>query len=122
MKTESVIQSEIRKRAGELRIHLFRNNVGACEDKSGRIIRYGLANESAQISKRIKSSDLIGWLPGGKFVAVEIKREGWKFTGTDRETAQLRFIEMVRLGGGIAGFAASVVDFNNLVMPYVGYN
>lgn len=121
MRTEAVIQAEVRKRAGELGIHLFRNNVGACQDTNGRIIRYGLANDSAAMSERIKSSDLIGWLPGGRFVAVECKREGWTLPArpSKREEAQLRFIEMVKTAGGVAGFASSVQDFDNLVLSHV---
>lgn len=44
-------------------IPLERNNSGACLDATGRMIRYGLANDSAQKNKRIKSGDLIGVLP-----------------------------------------------------------
>lgn len=118
MKSESVVQAEVRARAGELGIHLFRNNVGACEDaKSGRIIRYGLANDSAAMNKRIKSGDLIGWTPRGRFLSIECKHEGWKpaRTPNDRETAQIRWREMVRQAGGVAGFVTSVADFDRLV-------
>lgn len=61
--SEAAVQTAIRIRAGELGIHLWRNNVGACVDDTGRMIRYGLANDSAQMSKRIKSGDLIGIVP-----------------------------------------------------------
>lgn len=61
-KSESAVQSEIRVRAAELGLRLWRNNSGACEDKTGRLIRYGLANDSAQMNRRVKSGDLIGWV------------------------------------------------------------
>lgn len=118
MKSEAAIQNDVRKRAGELGIHLFRNNVGACEDaKSGRIIRYGLANDSAAMNKALKSGDLIGWLHDGRFLSVECKHEGWKLprTPSAREEAQMRWVQMIRNAGGVAGFVASVADFDNLV-------
>lgn len=101
---EAAVQTAVRVRAGELGIRLWRNNVGACTDQTGRMIRYGLANDSAQMSKRIKSGDLIGWMPCGVnygskpvellnpedqpaprlitavavFLSVECKREDWQ--------------------------------------------
>ena len=59
--SEAAVQAAIRIRASELGVRLFRNNVGACVDETGRVIRYGLANDSAQLQKRLKSSDLVGW-------------------------------------------------------------
>lgn len=96
---------------------LWRNNVGACTTDTGSFVRYGLANESKRMNKEIKSSDLIGLRPVvvtpemvgrtiGQFVARESKRPGWKFTGTEREVAQLRFIELVNALGGDAKFTA----------------
>lgn len=99
MKPESVVQSEIRAYAGEQGILLWRNNVGACNDETGRMIRYGLGNDSAQVQRRLKSSDLIGLadfdyeLPTdppvkartrGVFLAVECKAEGWRFPNSWR--------------------------------------
>lgn len=94
---------------------LWRNNVGACVDKSGRPIRFGLANDSEKVNRRIKSADLIGLTqklitPGdvgrviGVFTAEETKREGWVYTGTERERAQLKFLLIVSALGGIARF------------------
>ena len=65
--SEAAVQTAIRVRAAELGVRPWRNNVGACVDDTGRLIRYGLANDSAQMQKRLKSSDLIGWLPVGIF-------------------------------------------------------
>lgn len=117
MKSEAAVQAEIRVRASELGVHLWRNNNGACTDETGRVIRYGLGNDSPQISRRLKSSDLIGWTSTGRFISPECKREGWVYRpGTnERDDAQYAWIQLVRAGGGLAGFVQSVEDFENLL-------
>jgi hypothetical protein len=120
---EIALQSHIRLAVSE---HLggvvWRNNVGACQDKTGRVIRYGLCNESAALNERIKSSDLIGIVPTviqphhvghriGVFTAIECKKPGWHQTpGDKRAAAQGAYHDIVRSHGGRAGFAASVDD------------
>ncbi len=95
---------------------LWRNNVGAMQDKNGRVIRYGLANDSKKMNQFIKSSDLVGIrkvlvtpdLVGrtiGQFCAIECKRPGWQYTGTEREQAQMRFLTLVEAAGGYARFS-----------------
>lgn len=114
--SESRAQSEIRLEAATKGVRLWRNNVGVLKDETGRPVRYGLANDTPEMNAKIKSSDLIGWrplviTPGlvgstiAQFVAREVKRPGWRFTATDREAAQLRFLEMVLMNGGDACFA-----------------
>lgn len=94
---------------------LWRNNVGAAVDSRGIPIRYGLANSSAQLNRVLKSSDLIGITPTvvtqemvgqllAVFTSLEVKRPGWRWAGTDREQAQLAWIELIRSLGGVAGF------------------
>ena len=63
MSNEAVIQSQVRLAAAQRGITLWRNQSGACYDETGRLIRYGLANDSAQLNRRMKSSDLIGITP-----------------------------------------------------------
>lgn len=109
--SEAAVQQLIRLEASRLGMRLFRNNVGACKDDTGRVIRYGLCNDSAQMNKAVKSSDLIGIRPViitpdmmghtiGQFVAREVKRPGWSYRGTDREVAQQAFGQLIlKLGG-----------------------
>ncbi len=109
--SEAAVQQLVRLEASRLGIWLMRNNSGACKDETGRMIRYGLCNDSAQLNKVIKSSDLIGIRPVvitpdmvghtiGQFVAREVKRPGWSYHGTDREVAQMAFGQKVLQMGG----------------------
>lgn len=121
MKSEAAIQQEIRLAAGRNSAILWRNNNGACQSADGRLIRYGLANDSAQINRRYKSSDLIGVtyriitpdMVGraiGQITSIEVKAEGWQYRGTEREQAQARWMELIRQWGGLATFATGPED------------
>jgi hypothetical protein len=85
--------------------HLWRNNSGVAYDPRGVPVRFGLANDSAKLNAAIKSSDLIGIKPGGQFVAIEVKRGGWEYSGTKREQAQKKFLDLVAAMGGYAKFS-----------------
>lgn len=91
---------------------LWRNNVGVAPAvRGGRPVRYGLANDSERLNRVLKSSDRIGIEAGtGRFVAIETKRPGWRYTGTEHEAAQLAFIQAVQRNGGLACFATSWED------------
>lgn len=113
---EAYVQSLIRLEAPRVGVRLWRNNVGALKDETGRVVRYGLANESPQLNARLKSSDLIGWRSVticpehvgrtiAQFVTRECKGPGWRFAGTDREVAQERWLHLVSVDGGDAAFA-----------------
>lgn len=112
---ETELQAKIRLEAGRKGMRLFRNNVGAAYTQGGGFIRFGLVNDSAALNKKIKSSDLIGIRPVtiqsqhvggtfGQFMAREVKKPDWKFRGTDRENAQLKFIKLITALGGDACF------------------
>lgn len=113
--SETHVQSIVRLEAAKRHVFLWRNNVGVLPDERGVPVRYGLANDSPAINKVLKSSDLIGWRPVlispahvgtwiAQFLSRECKRPGWTFTGTDRELAQLKWIQAVNAGGGDACF------------------
>lgn len=114
--SESRVQALIRLEASAAGIVTFRNNSGALPDKDGRIVRFGLANESPQMNKVIKSSDVIGIKPllitpehmgrtVGQFWCREAKEGGWRYHGGGREVAQKAFIDLVLAHGGDAAFA-----------------
>ncbi len=116
------LQQRLRILAAERGTPLLRNNSGACTDQTGRVIRYGLGNDSQKINDVFKSSDLIGIWPVvvtpemvgrtlGVFFAVEVKKPGWKLTpGDKRAAAQLAFGEWVQRHGGFFTFATSEKD------------
>jgi len=116
--SEGGIQAKVRLSASAKGVRLFRNNVGAGYLQDGSFIRWGLCNDSAALNKKVKSSDLIGIRPVmispdhvgkvmGQFVAREVKKPGWVFTGTDREVAQFNFIALILGFGGDAQFTTS---------------
>lgn len=114
--SEAAVQTNLRLEGGRKGVWLFRNNVGATYNEDGDFIRYGLGNESEKVNKVIKSGDLIGVrkltitqdMVGhtiGQFVSREAKPAAWKYSGTEREQAQLRWIEFIASVGGDACFA-----------------
>lgn len=125
---ESAVQQRVRLALAQQGALAWRNNVGACEDASGRIIRYGLCNDSAQMNRALASSDLIGAVPVliqphhvgmtlGVFAAVECKHSGWHLTpGDKRGQAQQRFIDLVRSVGGIGGFVNDPAQVAGLLL------
>ena len=118
---ESTVQKHIRLAAQADGVLLLRQNSGALMDKTGRLVRFGLANESKAMNENMKSGDLIGITPlvitqdmvgktVGVFTSVECKEAGWVQPRTKRELAQERWATWVRAYGGFAGFGASIED------------
>lgn len=115
--SESHVDSLIALEASDKDILWMRNNVGACQDKTGRVIRYGLLNESKQMNERLKSPDRIGIrrlvitsdMVGssvGQFVAREIKHATWTGrTLSPHEQAQLNCLQLFTGYGADASFA-----------------
>lgn len=119
--SEASIQNAIRMRASETGARLWRNNVGAGKLQNGSFLRWGLCNDSEAVNREVKSADLIGILPViitpahvgqtlGQFWSIECKRPGWKYAGTDREKAQLKWIEAVTALGGRACFSTGELN------------
>lgn len=113
---ETDVGATVSLEASRLGGRMWRNNIGVAFDRTGRPVRYGIANDSAALNEVLKSSDRIGCMPVlieahhvgtvmGRFTAREIKRPGWRYTGTPRERAQLNFLTLVSALGGDATFA-----------------
>lgn len=127
MSSEAVVQQQARLIMARLGAQCWRNNSGACTDDTGRLIRYGLGNDSAQVNAVIKSSDLIGIVPVqiqphmvgyhlGVFTALEVKKPGWHLTpGDKRGQAQARFHQIVRDACGFAGFVSDPSDVYRII-------
>jgi len=115
MKSEAVVQAEVRLEASRLGVVLWRNNVGAVYSIDNRFVRFGLANESKALNTRIKSADLVGMMKNGKFLAVEVKKESWIYMGTPRERAQLAFLRIVNTCGGRGFFINDACSLQRLL-------
>jgi hypothetical protein len=114
--------------------YAWRNNVGAtpaqtrhtCPRCGGvfverqQPIRYGLANDSPQLNKRFKSSDLILAIPRiirpqdvgkqiAQFGSVETKRAGWIYTGKGQEVGQKAWLTLINKIGGFACFSTGAI-------------
>lgn len=124
-KSEAAVQNAVRQEWSELGGRGWRNNNGAYDAKHPPSpgTRWGLCNDSAAMNKKIKSSDLIGPIRKivtldmvGTTVAIfgarECKPEGWKYTGTEREVAQLRFGQIVTMLGGDFKFVTGPGSFD----------
>ncbi len=114
-KSEAAVQAAVRLEAARKGVRLFRNNVGALTDARGVPVRYGLANDSKDLNKMLKSSDLVGWRPvviGPQHVGYciaqtvlrECKEPSWRYTGDAREEAQLNWLMLGAKDGADAAF------------------
>lgn len=127
--SEAHTQQAIREGAPFNNVTLWRNNRGAMQDDNGRVIRFGLANDSKKIDEKLKSSDLIGITPiiikpehvgcvVGVFTSIEVKRPGWLTPSNAREHAQNTWLELVRRNGGLAMFATDAQQVWNHVREW----
>lgn len=109
--SEKSVQDEARLLISKKGGRAFRNNKGVLPDKRGVPVRFGLCNDTPKMGERLRSSDLICCVPVlitqdmvgttiGQFVAIEVKKRGWHYIGTEHEQGQLRFGELIiGLGG-----------------------
>jgi hypothetical protein len=114
--SEAAVDTRVCLQAPKLGWRLWRNNVGAGKLENGSFVRWGLANESTAMNRKIKSADRIGIAPVlikpehvgqtiGQFCSIEVKHGAWKYTGTEHEEAQLRWAKLVTSLGGLAMFS-----------------
>jgi hypothetical protein len=114
--SEAAVQTRVRLDASKMGWRLWRNNVGAGKLENGSYIRWGLANDSKNMNRVVKSADLIGIAPVlitpqhvgqviGQFASIEVKEGSWKYRGDEHEQAQLRWAELVTSLGGLAQFS-----------------
>ncbi len=96
---------------------LFRNQSGAYTTKEGMFIRYGLGQPGG--------SDLIGIVPVkitskmvgqtfGRFIAIEVKTPRGH-TDPKRLLEQQNFLIQIQRQGGLAGFAASPAEAQEII-------
>ena len=108
---ELAVQNHIRLAVGRGPVRLWRNNTGALKDANGRLVRYGLAKGSSDLigfTTRTITPDMVGQ-EVAIFTAIEVKDRG-------RATSeQLRFLEVVRAAGGLAGIARSAEEAQAIV-------
>lgn len=112
---ELSIQNRIRLAVGARPdVRIFRNFVG--KGWMGRVVDQGPRHVTLADPRRlvaglaVGSSDLVGWGPGGRFLAYEVK------TAHGRTTApQDAFLAAVRAGGGIAAVVRSPEEALNVL-------
>lgn len=123
MSSEAATQQMVRLRMAQRGGIVWRNNSGAAQDaETGRMVRYGLGNDSMQVNRVMKSSDLIGITPVviqpqhvghtiGQFTAYECKAPNWRYRESDdRAVAQFNFGKKVMSLGGIFQFITNAED------------
>ena len=94
---ESEIQQAIIEYLHTLKIYCWRNNTtGVYSEKAGCFIKSGQGTLKGV-------SDILGILPDGRFLAIEVKRPKKLPT-----TEQSEFIRMINRNGGIAFVATSI--------------
>jgi hypothetical protein len=114
--SEADAQTAVRLLASKAGCRLWRNNIGAGRLENGSFVRWGLANDSEAVNRRIKSADLIGIRPVligpehlgqtlGVFLSREVKAPGWRYNPREaRQHAQMAWCELIRSLGGDAEF------------------
>ncbi len=91
-------------------VRIYRNNVGALQDRNGRLVKYGLFPGSG---------DRIGLVaPFGRFLSIEVKPPGYKPPNArerERFESQKNWARIIRRFGGVAGIVDNPEDAVALV-------
>jgi hypothetical protein len=98
--SEREIQNAIMDYLRIKKIYFWRNNTGAFVDSSKHFYRFGFKG----------SSDILGILPGGRFLAIEVKAKYGKLRPEQEE-----FIKNINHYGGLAFVAKSLDDVINRI-------
>lgn len=134
-KSENWAQQQIRFQAFRAGAQAWRNNVGATPAKikttcpkcqnhyeiKQQPVRFGLANDSMKLNEVMKSSDVILAIPRlitqqhvgqtiAQFGSVEVKKPGWRYTGTEHEQAQGNWLALINGMGGYATFSTGELN------------
>jgi hypothetical protein len=94
---ENAIKNAILQFLARNGIYHFRQNVATTKIR-GRLVKFG----------HVGQSDILGMLPGGQFLAIEVKAPDGSAT-----RAQFDYIEYINKNGGCAFIALSVDDVRN---------
>ena len=113
--SEMSVLKKCRLQADVLGGVLWRNNSGATFDKNGRMIRYGLGNDSKKLNRDYKMPDLVGIRRDGRFWSAEIKRPGWSGVSNDREKAQANAGRHIESLGGLFTFATDPAHITEMM-------
>ena len=129
--SEQQTSRRVERLSGEYRQRLWRNNSGAAtDDRTGRVIRFGLGNTSPRINAVFKSPDYVGITTiivqphhvgqrMGLFTGLEMKRPGWHLTpGDARGQAQNNFLTVVNNSGGIGRFITDPQNYVDILREY----
>ena len=112
MASEQHIQQEIRLALSRGNTRLWRNNVGALRDQSGRMVTFGLGPGSSDLVgfTRVRVTPEMVGQTVAVFTAIEVKAE----KGQARPDQQA-WLDHVQAAGGRAGIARSVADAQAII-------
>jgi hypothetical protein len=123
---ESTILAQVRAWAAtQPDLHLWRNNTGALRDATGRMVRYGLCEGSADLVGLLtvdvgtdvpcpSHPDLDYVAPAvrriARFLALEVKRPGEK-----PRPEQAAWLRVVQQAGGVAAVVTNVAEAERVI-------
>jgi hypothetical protein len=103
---ENRVKTEVLKYLKLRQIKAWSNPSGAVRIRPGKFMSFGLKG----------SADIVGCLPDGRFLAVEVKAEHGRLSPEQRE-----FLEMIKRQGGLAIVAQSWKDIDQALRE-AGYS
>lgn len=113
--SEQAIQQAIRlELGGRGDVRLWRNNTGCLKDNRGQLVRFGLAPGSSDLIglRRVRIGPEHVGMELAVFAAIEVKDARGRAS-----PEQVRFVEVVKNLGGLAGVARTVADARSILYP-----